>query len=115
MNKLFYVGIVLISATSSCTYESVEPVKVEVKDTIISYSKTIVPLLTTQCNGTGCHESGSQDGDFTIYDGLKEKADDKSLYKRVVALKDMPKGGFALTDQERSYFAAWINQGSQNN
>ena len=48
-------------------------------------------------------------------DGLKEKANNGSLYKRVVSLKDMPKGGYALTDQERTYFATWINQGASNN
>lgn len=84
MNKFLYAGIILISAFSSCTYESVEPTKVEVKDTIISYAKTIAPLLTTQCNASGCHENASSDGDFTIYDGVREKADNGSLYKRVV-------------------------------
>jgi len=115
MNKFLCVGIVLISAFSSCTYESVEPTKIEVKDTVVSYSKTIVPLLTTQCNLSGCHEGGSPDGDFTAYAGVKEKANGGSLYNRVVTLKDMPKAGFTLTDQERAYFAQWINQGALNN
>ena len=67
MTKFFLSGTTLVTfLLSSCTYETVEPASVEVKDTVISYSKTIVPLLTTQCNGSGCHESGSQDGDFTL-------------------------------------------------
>lgn len=104
----------------SCTYENVEPAKTEVKDTVITYSKTILPLITTQCGGnnaSGCHEVGSQDGDFSTYDGLKEKADDGSLVKKVIVLKDMPKAGsgFTLTDQERSYFEAWVKQGALNN
>lgn len=119
MRKLFFVVGSAIIFLSSCDYESVEPkTEIVITDSIISYSKTIKPLVTTQCSGSvGCHESGSQDGDFTDYDGLKDKASDESLLKRVVTIKDMPKRnlGFDLTDQERSYFAAWIRQGFPNN
>jgi hypothetical protein len=118
MTKLFF-GICFLSILfSSCTYESVEPVKHEITDSVISYSKTIAPLVAAQCSsGSGCHESGSQDGDFTTYDGLKDKAVDGSLLNRVVTIKDMPQdgSGFVLTDQERDYFASWIKQGFPNN
>jgi uncharacterized membrane protein len=118
MKKLFFIGALSVFSFVSCTYESIEPAKTVIPDSIISYSKTIQPLVTTQCSsGTGCHESGSQDGDYTTYDGLKEKAEDGTLQNRVVILKDMPQAGtsYKLTDQERSYFAAWIKQGFQNN
>lgn len=100
---------------SSCTYESVEPVnKIVVTDSVISYAKTIGPLVDAQCNS--CHSNGSSDGDFMTYAGLKNKADNGSLYNRVVVVKDMPPSGSGtLTDLEISYMAAWIKQGSQNN
>jgi hypothetical protein len=118
MKIFFYGGILFVLILSSCTYVAVEPAKVEVPDSVISYSKTILPLTTSQCSSTGgCHENGSQDGDFTTYDGLKEKAVDGTLLNRVVTIKDMPQigSGLTLTDQERSYFAAWIKQGFPNN
>lgn len=117
MAKLIFGFCFLCILFTSCTYESVEPVKVIEIDSTISYSKVIVPLVTSQCNSTGCHESGVTFGDFTNYEGLKEKAADGLLLKRVVTDKDMPQIGsaYTLTDQERGYFAAWIKQGFPNN
>ena len=118
MLRIFFIIGFLSVFLSACTYESVEPKAiVVVTDSVISYSKTIVPLVTTQCNDIGCHDSGSQDGDFTNYTGVQGKASDGSLLKRVVTLKDMPQGGsgFTLTDKERGYFEAWIKQGFPDN
>lgn len=76
--------------------------------------KTIAPLVDAHCNS--CHSNGSNDGDFMSYAGLKDKADNGSLYNRMVIVKDMPPSGSTiLSDLEVSYMAAWIKQGSQNN
>lgn len=119
MTKFFLGGIILVTFSfSSCTYVEVEPTVAPASDSVISYSKTIAPLVNLQCSSAnGCHESGSQDGDFTTYDGVKEKAADGSLLKRVVTLKDMPQigSGMTLTDEERNYFALWIKQQFPNN
>lgn len=119
MTKLVFVACCIMCCVfQSCKYESVEPVKAAVTDSVISYSKTIAPLTAAQCSSSaGCHESGSQDGDFTMYDGLKENAANGSLHNRVVKLKDMPQTGskYKLTDAERGYYAAWIAQGFPNN
>lgn len=116
---IFAAGGLMCLLFSSCTYEAVEPSKtVVVTDSLISYSKTIEPLVTAQCSSAlGCHESGSQDGDFTTYNGVKEMCDNGKMLKRVVTLKDMPQvgSGFDLTDEERGYFASWIKQGYPNN
>jgi hypothetical protein len=119
MRRLFFVTCCIICwGWASCTYESVEPVKVVVTDSVISYSKTIAPLTAAQCStGKGCHESGSKDGDFTSYASLKEEAGKGALYERIVKLKDMPQVGssYKLTDAERSVYGAWIAQGFPNN
>lgn len=119
MRKLFFAIASLGFIFSSCTYESVEPKsEVVITDSVITYSKVIAPLAAAQCSkGSGCHESGSQDGDFTSYNGLKDKASDGSLLKRVVTIKDMPQlgSGYTLTEVERGYFEAWIKQGFPNN
>ena len=112
---IFFLTALLIS---SCSYEAIEPEKPEVTDSMVSYSKTIFPLVTTQCNSIGgCHESGSQDGDFTTYEGLKKTAANGTLLNRVVTVQDMPKisSGLTLTNEERSYFSTWIKQGFPNN
>lgn len=119
MAKSFLVICSMICCVlQSCTYESVEPVKVAITDSVISYANTIAPLTIAQCSSNnGCHESGSQDGDFTKYEGLKKTAAAGSLYDRVIKLKDMPQVGSAykLSDTERGFYATWIAQGAQNN
>jgi uncharacterized membrane protein len=119
MRKLLFVACCISCwVLSSCRYESVEPVKVAVTDSVISYSRTIAPLTAAQCGSSkGCHESGSKDGDFTTYTGLKEQAAKGALYDRIVKIKDMPQvgSGYKLTDAERSVYGAWIAQGFPNN
>jgi uncharacterized membrane protein len=119
MKKFFFVATCIMCCMfEACTYESVEPEKVVVTDSVISYSKIIAPLTAAQCSSSkGCHEGGSQDGDFTTYTGLREKAANGTLYNRVVKLKDMPQKGSAyqLKDAERDLYNAWIAQGFANN
>jgi uncharacterized membrane protein len=117
MRKLFVTCCIMSWMLASCTYESVEPQKVNVTDSVISYAKTIAPLTAAQCSSAkGCHESGSVDGDFTTYAGLKAKAEKGALYNRIVKLKDMPAGSaYKLTDAERNFYGAWIAQGFPNN
>ncbi len=118
MNKLFFASIIFsVSAFQSCTYESVEPKRDDlVIDSLISYSRTIAPLTKDRCES--CHGSGSPDGDFSNYTGLKSVAGvGGQLYDRVVSKKDMPQigSGIILSDVERKYYEAWIKQGAPNN
>ncbi|MEO6901799.1 MAG: hypothetical protein ABI315_01435 [Bacteroidia bacterium] len=116
MNKLV-IGIFLLAVTlQGCTFETVEPKKAIIVKDSISYSKTIAPITEAKCND--CHSAnGPGTGDFTTYVGLKEKADDNSIYNRIETLRDMPTSGsgYELTDTERNDFIAWIKQGAKNN
>src|ERR1051326_4445823 len=56
---------------------------------VISYSVSIVPIMTTYCTTKGCHNpTGSGTGDYTTYAGLAAKADaplgNGSLRKRAI-------------------------------
>lgn len=113
---IFFTIIIGIFAIESCTFEKVEPAKLPIVDTAVSYSITIVPIVNAQCISCHC-AGGSGNGDFTTYIGIKAKVDNGSLYNRIVTLKDMPMigSGYTLTDAERTKFSSWINQGGKNN
>ena len=106
----------------ACAYDKGEvpkPIKT------VSYASDIVPIMQTYCygeNGQSCHVTVSNTGapgDFTLYEGLKEKVDNNSITARVFNLKDMPptysNGPTALTAEALETFRAWVNDGAQNN
>lgn len=78
------------------------------------YNANVKPILSGNCLSSGCHNSGSANGDFTTYAGLKAKADNGSLNNRVVEQRNMPPSGALSTDNLKS-IKCWINSGSPNN
>lgn len=78
------------------------------------YAADIVPIVNVTCTKSTCHFAGSSKGDFTTYTGLKAKADNGSLKKRIVTEQDMPKSG-TLTKDQRAKFKCWIESGAPQN
>ena|ERR1041385_390194 len=79
-----------------------------------AYNANIKPIINANCNSSGCHGAGSSNGDFTVYAGLKAKADNGSLNTRVLEDKTMPPSG-ALSLDDRKKIKCWINNGAPNN
>ncbi|MBL7719950.1 MAG: hypothetical protein JNL72_14020 [Flavipsychrobacter sp.] len=99
----------------SCKKDTTEPPATSTFDcNTVTYSGTIASLATSRCNASGCHNSGSGNGDFTAYAGLKAKFDNGSLRQRVLVEESMPQGG-SLTDEQYKQFECWINAGAPNN
>ena len=88
---------------------------------MISYSVSIVPIMTTYCTTKGCHNpTGSGTGDYTTYAGLAAKADaplgNGSLRKRAIdgdpTWMPSPNG---LPDSLKQKIDCWLQQGAKNN
>lgn len=79
-----------------------------------AYSASIKPLVQSRCLTSGCHSSGSQNGDFTTYQGLKTVAENGALEDAVIVDKRMPPNN-PLSKEERKKFRCWIDQGAPNN
>lgn len=128
MRAIFLSGF-LILILSSCNHDhGLEPVPFipPPSDSVISYSKDIVPILQTFCfgiNGQTCHVTVSNqgaNGDFTTYEGLKAKVDNGTIAVRVFN----PNGGMPpsysnnptpLADSDLFKFELWVEQGAPNN
>jgi SprB repeat len=80
-------------------------------NTGVSFSKDINPILQSNCLSSGCHGSGSNNGDWTKFDNVKSKA---SVIRSRTTDKSMPQGG-TLTAQQISLIACWVNDGALNN
>lgn len=82
--------------------------------TATSYTNDLKPILTANCTSSGCHGSGSGNGDFTTYTGFLAKIENKSVEKEVLDKKTMPPSG-ALSLDDRKKIKCWIDAGAQNN
>lgn len=84
-----------------------------------SYANDIKPIIDASCAVAGCHVANFPSGDYTEYDGLKEKIDSGKVSERVVEDKDMPPtsgtGPEELTTAEIQLIHCWIEDGAPNN
>jgi len=84
-----------------------------------SYMNDIKPIIDATCALAGCHEANFLQGDFSAYEGLKDKATDGTLNNRAVVSKDMPpegtNGPAELTETQIQLIHCWIQDGAPNN
>lgn len=90
----------------------------------VSYAQTIQPLLTNNCNFSGCHANGSRGGkvELSVYDSVRTSvipfnADASKLYFSLIKtdpLRIMPPAGKLHADKIQ-FVWLWIEQGARNN
>lgn len=93
-------------------------------DTAISFIKTILPLMVSNCNFQGCHGNGSRAGkvslinyDSTIKHVVKYQPESSLLYLSLIKtdpLRRMPPAG-PLNGNRINWVKKWIEQGSLDN
>lgn len=103
---------------------SITILKSDVNDTIISFNKTILPLMVANCNFQFCHGNGSRAGkvDLSTYDSVMKsvtvfKPNSSKLYLSLLKadpLLRMPPAG-PLHAYKINYIKKWIEQGALNN
>lgn len=111
MKKIIFI-IVTVIVYSACTYEKATPFTMGC-DRVISYNNDIRAIIDSNC--VSCHDATSSDGDFTGFAGLKLKADNGSLYRRVVINRDMPEAPAFLSTKDVQTIKCWIDQGARYN
>jgi len=99
-------------------------VKHDVNDTVISFNKTILPLMIANCNFKFCHGNGSSAGkvELSAYDSVIKNV---SVFQPKISLlfvsllkqdplRRMPPAG-PLHAYKIDYIKKWIEQGALNN
>ena len=109
---LIFLGVMILSFPS-CKKEEKQEV-IDCSGVSPSYSSDIKPIISANCLSSGCHNSGSNNGDFTSYDGLKKAASNGTLENRVVINKTMPLSN-PLSLEDRKKIKCWISSNAPNN
>ena len=79
-----------------------------------SYSTSVKAIIEANCLSSGCHGSGSSNGNLSTYDGLLIRVNNGTLSKRVLERKDMPIGNsLSLEDQKK--IKCWLESGAPKN
>jgi hypothetical protein len=111
--------IILISValsliiTVSCKKEKKQTLA-SIDCTTVTFSSTVLPIITSNCSGSGCHSSGSSNGELTSHATIKPYVDNGKFKSRVIDIQDMPKGG-TLTADQLGQINCWLNAGAPNN
>jgi hypothetical protein len=77
----------------------------------ISFANVIKPIVDGSCAIAGCHVSGGQSPNFTVFSNIQSNA---SKIKTRTGNKTMPKTG-SLTDLQIQQIACWVDDGALNN
>lgn len=79
----------------------------------LSYSNDIVPIISTKCAVSGCHNGDLGDSrNWTKYGNVKNNA---SNIKTRTANRTMPAGGLTLTQEQIDKIGCWVDDGAPEN
>ncbi len=81
----------------------------------LTYNSGVSAIINSNCNASGCHNSGSQHGDFTTYSGLQGVTTNGAFNSRVIVLQDMPQGSAVLTQSQLNKLKCWVDNGFPEN
>jgi mono/diheme cytochrome c family protein len=124
MKKSAFLLLLLIPLAflfPECYYDNVTdlyPAFVKCDTTNVTYSQTIAPIMTANCNS--CHNTATASAGIITdtWAGLSGPAADGTLWKGVdqqPGISPMPKGGSRLSSCDLSKIKTWIDAGAPNN
>ncbi len=131
-NKVLLIGlivIIIIVVMIGCQKDTTVTIPIVAKTVTktVSFSKDIIPILTTDCAVSGCHISGGHAPNLTessAYNSLiggsyinKTEPENSVVYKRLIGklTPAMPLGKDANPSNIEGLMLAWITQGANNN
>lgn len=83
----------------------------------VTYSKTIGPMLVTNCATSGCHDAdGNAPGDYNNYADIKKRVDNGELKNRVFIDKNAPMPpDKPMSASDLQKLTCWLDKGGPNN
>jgi len=111
MNKFTFVIGVLLITFSSCYYDKEEDLYgLECDTNNLTYSKNLEKIINESCATSGCHDSGSNNSDYSSYN--KVVIDTGIIIERTIIEKTMPPSS-NLSECNFKLIAEWIKQGAK--
>ena len=112
--KLIFVAFAMITiSSSSCKKDQLKP-ECESGDAL-TYDADMKSLIDSKCATSGCHGSGSGNGDFSSYSGLVSVINNGRLEREVLTDQTMPRGSSNLSQEEINSFQCWAeNEFAEN-
>jgi hypothetical protein len=77
----------------------------------VNFSENILPIMTANCTGSGCHDGSSYLGNFSKYEDIKIRADNGNLYLMVIEKRSMPPDK-SLAETDIDLIRCWIEKGA---
>lgn len=110
---------ILLFTVISCRKDKVEeviPVEEECPEER-SFSEDVLPILTTNCSTSGCHDANTQSSGYTFetYEQIDEHAVIILSAMKHETSSPMPQDGPKLPDSTIQTFDCWIKQGKLDN
>jgi hypothetical protein len=118
----YLLSVFLLSLLLYSCSKSTVPVASTIPDgcdsMAFSYRNDIKPIIASNCSGTGCHNGGNNNYDFTTYEGLADRILAGTVQYRLQLPNDDPQhmpqnGTMGACNQYR--VLTWIHQGYRNN
>lgn len=118
---LALIIFVIVLISNSCYYDNEEyvyPNPTACDTTSVTYSLTVAPIMTANCNG--CHSSSAPSAGIITdsYAGLQPIIADgkfRGAINHLPGFSSMPQGGNKLSTCDLAKIDAWLNAGAQNN
>lgn len=114
-------SLFLVFSTSSCYYDNEEelyPNPVACDTTNVTYSGTVTPILSENCNS--CHGSTSPSAgvitdNYADLQTIVENGKFVGAINHLDGYSPMPKGGNKLSDCNLAKIEKWLDSGAPNN
>lgn len=118
-------GVFIMLISLSCYYDNQEDLyptlsSTSCKDTQVSFSSQVLPLMNARCNQSSCHNGNDRAGQIVLdnFTNLLVSANDGSLLgsmRHSAGYLPMPDGAAMLDNCSIELVATWISEGSLNN
>jgi hypothetical protein len=98
---------------SACSKDDVASVACDGSN--LTYNSGVSSIINSNCNASGCHNSGSSNGSFTSFSGLQGVIGNGTFNSRVLSKQDMPQGSATLSQSQLNSLKCWVDNGFPEN
>lgn len=107
MKKIIITAFTIGAVIASCRKDNLTP---ECDGSNLTYNSGIKAIIDSECATSGCHNAGSNDGDFTTYSGLQPYLNSGDFKREVLTDQSMPRNG-SLSQDQLNKIQCWVDNG----